>query len=66
MLDGTPAWSRRHDQFSNNDDPFIREVSGLLDRDIHVEAVLLAQEEYLSDREGLNPSRWKTQGEGNR
>ena len=63
MLDRTPAWSRRHVEFSNNGDLIIREVGGLLDREVNLEAVLLAQHKHLLNGEGPNPACWKPQRE---
>ena len=48
-----------HVQFSNNADLTIRQDCGLLDRDVHLKSMLLAQDKYLMNGLALNPGGWK-------
>ena len=50
--------SRRHAQFRNNADLTLPQGCGLLDGDVHLEPMLLAQNKLLLNGERLNPCRW--------
>ena len=50
--------SRRDVQFSNNADLTLPQGCGLLDGDVHLEPMLLAQNKHLLNGERLNPCRW--------
>ena len=58
--------SRRHVQFGCEADFIILKVSRLLNRDVHLEPKLLAQNKHLPNSERLNSCRRNAQGERNR
>ena len=58
--------SRCDVQFGAEADLIVVQGSGCLDRDVHREPMLLAQDEHLPNRERLNPRRGKTQDQRNR